>query len=319
MKSRFFLILLICLYFVSSAYGQENSYKKIPAVNYCDIIENPQPYNEKIVKIFAEWSSGFEFSGLGSQNCAEKYGRIWAELERYESCGDDKTTRLLINRKKGIEHNYLEGVFVGKFFVKQTGKSGFGHMNAKPFKLVVSCVESAILLPKENSGCTRVDETSPFHYLEYVKTELGIAPNYKAKRKKGKKENLGWFRLVNNSSCSIIVPTIGDQTELENDTDVLILYNLTAKQVTRGSIISSSKPDRPATNKKFDLSILHAGKSIYFTVPLRYLKEKFKVFRYAKSSWNISIPFEYADRKKEENYEPFYFAHSDLPNEIFKD
>jgi hypothetical protein len=318
MKMRLFLIAVVSFCFSISAFAQINSYKNVPTVNYCEIIENPQYYNKNLIKIFAEQSSGFEFSRFGSQNCKEKYGQIWAEWERHESCGDEKTARLLVNRNKGIEYNYLEGVFVGKFFVKEEGKSGFGHMNSRPFQLVISCVESAVLLPKENSGCTRVDETSPFHYLEYVKTELGIAPSYEIGRKKRQKEKLVWFRLVNNSSCSIIVPTIGKQTELENDTDVLIVYNLTAKQVTSSSIISSSKPDRPATDEKSVPSILHAGRSIYFAVPLRYLKEKFKVFRYAKSSWNISVPFKYADRKKEENYEPFYFANSDLPKEIFK-
>jgi hypothetical protein len=317
MNSRIFLILLVCFCFSLRISAQESSYKNIPTVDYCEIIENPKLYNQKIVKIFAEHRSGFEFSALGGQNC-EKYGQIWTKWEKYESCGNEKTARLLVNRNKGIESNYLEGVFVGKFFVKEEGKSGFGHMNANPFKLSVSCVESAILLPKENAGCTRVDETSPFHYLEYVKTEAGFAADYKTGRKKKKKENLVWFRLVNNSSCSIIVPTIGDQTELENNTDFLVVYYLTAKQVTRGSIISSSKPDRPATYEKSVPSILPAGKSIYFAVPLRYLKEKFKVFRYAKSSWNIIVPFEYADRKKDENYDPFYFAHSDLPKEIFK-
>lgn len=317
MKRHIFFIILVFFCFDLRTSAQ---YQDIPTVNYCEIIKNPQNYNGKIVKIFAEQRSGFEFSGLGSQDCANDYGQIWAEWEKYESCGDEKTARLLVNRYKGIENNYLEGIFVGKFFVKEKGISGFGHMNAKPFQISISCVENATLLPKKDSGCTRVDETSPFHYLEYIKMELGIVPNYGIAKKKKKKENFVWFRLVNNSSCSIIVPTIGNQKEIRDKAETLVVYKLDPTIKTSDStFIPKRGAIKTITNVVPTRSVVTAGNSVYFAVPLKFLKKSFKVRqRHAKIFWNICVPFEYADREKPENYDPFYFANSDLPKEIFK-
>jgi hypothetical protein len=322
MKKFVFLLSLIlfCFFFQTSAQGKtENQYANIPTIDYCEITKNPTIYNEKTVKIFAEHRSGFEFSALGIQNCVENYGQIWVEWEKNESCGDEKTARLLINRNRGIEFNYLQANFVGKFFVKQEGKSGFGHMNANPFKLVVSCVESATLLPKENSGCVRVDETTPFHYLEYVKTELGNSPNYENGSDKKRKEKIVWFRLANNSSCPIIIPTLGSQKELQNEEKTLVVYKLdpTIKD-GYSEMKPRGVPTRMITENAFASSILAAGNSIYFAVPLRYFKKSFKIGRNMKSFWNISVPFQYANRKAENNYEPFYFAWTNLPKEIFK-
>lgn len=316
-RTVFLLIFFIC--FGVKVSSQDNSYKNIQPINYCEIIKNPQSYNGKSVKVFAEHRSGVEFSGLGSQTCASDFGKIWAEWENYESCGDEETARLLINRNKGIENNYLEGIFVGKFFVQEDGKSGFGHMNAKPFKLLISCVESATLLPKENSGCTRVDETSPFHYLQYVKTELEFAPNYDSQRKKKKKEKIVWFRLVNNSSCPIIVPTIESQMELQNESKIKVVYNLDPTIKTSQTVLGSPKSAiKKITNSNPTRSILPAGKSIYFAVSVKLLKKKLKIWRNRKSFWNISVPFDYADRQKESGYDPFYFSRSNLPKELFE-
>lgn len=321
MKSCLSLLSLIlsCTFLCVSA--QENTINRnagLPAIDYCEIIKNPNVYNEKTVKIYGEYRAGFEHSILGSQNCVDNYGKVWIEWENYRSCGDEKTARLLANRAKGNEYNYLEGNFVGKFFVKEEGKSGFGHMNAKPYKLVVSCVENTILLPKENSGCTRFDGINPFHYLEYVKSEYGESPNYKIGSRKKKKEQLVWFRLVNNASCPIIVPIIGETENLENNATALVVYNLTVDTVSRNSIISGGKPDQPAAFEKPVSAVLPAGSSIYFAVPLRYFQKSIKVLRNRKTFWNIRVRFQYADRKAEENYDPFYFNRYDLPKEVLK-
>lgn len=296
----------------------ENQYANIPAIDYCEIIKNPNLYSNKIVKISAEYSAGFERSMLGSQVCKDDYGQIWAEWEKFQSCGDAKTAKLLENRAKRIEYTALEGNFVGRFFVKQ-GRSGFGHMNARSYKLVISCVENAVLVPKEDLGCRRIDETDAFHFLEYAKTEFEAAPNYKVNSKSTKKEKIVWLRLVNNSSCPIIVPTAAkESTTLENNAKVLVAYNLTGKIISGDSILFSKKPDKPITNEKPVPSILPAGSSIYFGVPLRYFKESFKVWRNLRNFWNASVPFNYADRQATEGYEPFYFSGRDLPEELWK-
>jgi hypothetical protein len=320
---RFIFLFWIILCFALPVFAQEkkeNQYAKIPAVNYCELIKNPNLYDDKTVKVFAEHISGFEHSMLGSQNCEEYYGKVWAEWEKYQSCGDVETTKLLINRAKGFENNYLEGNFVGKFLVKQPGASGFGHMNARTFKLVISCIESATLLPKEDAGCQRVDKTSPFHYLEYVKTEFAVAPNYKINSKTKKKEKVVWFRLVNNSSCSITVPVaVTESKELENNENVLVVFKLTTKKVNSGGGITFyKKPDKLVTNEKFGASTLNAGNAVLFAVPLRYFQKSYKVWGNTRDFWNISVPFKYTDRQAMENYDPFYFSQRNLPKNILK-
>ncbi len=305
-------ILLVCIAFcfICSAYAQENKdslYANLAITNYCEVVKNPSLYNEKILKIFGEYRASFENSSLTNQSCGEDCCRIWVEWREQQSCGDTTTAQILTNRLKGNEFNYLEGNFVGKFYVSQG--SGFGHMNAKPFKLVVSCVENATLLPKENSGCEQVDKTSPFHYLEYLKTGLGIAPNYKNKTKKGRNERIVWFRLVNNSSCPIFVPTVREKANnLENNKKILVFYNRTFSVVARHFILVSKKPDKPVTNKNPVSSILASGESIYFGVPLSYFLK----------GWNILVPFKYTDRQTPEYYEPLYFSRLDLPKELLK-
>jgi hypothetical protein len=258
---------------------------------------------------------------LGGRNCPGSYGQIWLEWESYQSCGDAETAKLLINREKGIEFNYLEGNFVGKFFVKREGESGFGHGNARDYKLVASCIENANLLPEENSGCQRVDKTSPFHYLEYVKTELNIPPNYQSSVKKKKKERIVWFRLVNNSSCSIVVPTVKNKEEtLQNEAKILVVYKLEVAERTRTSIrqLNTTTIAPQLTDISPTSSILTAGNSIYFAVPLRYFQENIKVWRNRKEFWSIIVPFKYTDRQAEENYDPFYFSWRDLPKDLQK-
>ena len=313
-----FLVLSFLIFNISAQNERENKFDA-PIIDYCEAVKNPTNYAGKTVKIFAEYRAAFEYSGLSSESCAGEFGQIWVEWKNYESCGDAETAKLLVNRSKGNEYNYLEGVFVGKFFVKE-GSSGFGHMNAKPFKIEVSCVENATLLPKENSGCKRVDKTSPFHYLEYVKIEPGVAPNYEEKPKKEKKERIVWFRLVNNSTCSIFVPTSGNEPkEIQNEDKIPVIYKLDPTIKTRNSIlVPRNGKVKLITKINPTPSILLAGNSIYFGVPLRYFQESYQVRGDSRESWNISIPFKYADRQTEENYDPLYFAWRDLPKELLK-
>lgn len=303
------LILLIILCFSFSIYSQEiRNQEAISTVSYCEVVNNPDVYDEKQIKISGEYYSGFELSGMFSPDCKEKSILIYLDWgENYKSCGDKETENTLKNRFRGIEDNDLEGIFVGKFVVKK-GLSGFGHMNAKPYKLEVSCVEKVELLPKETDGCERIDKTSPFHYLEYVKTEYGIKPNYKKGSKKKKKTQIVRLRLVNNSSCPINIPIISDKTEFfQNDSNNLVVYKLDNRIVTRNSImVKKNQPEsRFITQEKSVYSTLLPGSVITFDVPLQYFKK----------NWNISVPFKYTNKQAPENYEPFYFSWREIPKE----
>lgn len=312
-----FWTLFVLTLSISAQEKIENQYANIPTIDYCEIIKNPNSYNDKTIKVFAEYSAGFEQSVLGNQLCKDDYGQVWVEWEKYQSCGDAQTTKLLENREKGIEYNYLEGTFVGKFFAKQDA-SGFGHMNAHPYKLIISCVESATLLPKKNSGCERIDKTNAFHFLEYVKTESGLAPDYEKTSKKT--EKIVWLRLVNNSSCSILVPTVKSKAQtLQNKNKYLVAYELTAKSVSKYSRLTYNKPQNESpASKKSDASVLPAGQAIYFGIPLRYFLKTHKVGVGLKDRWNVTVPFKYTDRQAAENYDPFYFSWRDLPKDLLK-
>lgn len=150
-----------------------------------------------------------------------------------------------------------------------------------------------------------------------MKTEEDFAPNYENKKSK-KKEKLVWFRLVNNSTCPIFVPTIESPENLENESKVLVVFKLDSTVRTSYMSMGFNPATKNITEKTPKDSILLGGNSIYFAVPLKYFNESYAAFNGRKNYWNISIPFKYVDQESEKNYEPFYFSRNDLPKEILK-
>lgn len=287
----------------------ENQYTNVPTVNYCELRKNPELYNGKMIRVRGIYEYGFEQSAFYDKACFEdsSFSRFETWLWFFSlknTCSDNKTAEILKTFHSGRADSKLEVTLVGMFNgSKDSG--GYGHLNGYKFQIKVSCFEQAKLLPIEKYGCKRIDDTKPFHYLSYVRTEVGETPNYENSSKKQKKEKLIWLQLNNNSTCAITVPTTSNEPEnreLKNQSEIPVIYQLSSRCVTRKSKLISEQ--------KQTFSVLSAGNSIYFAVPLRYLTEE---------PFDIRIAFGFFTEKADSFYQPFYFSQYDLPENLRKD
>lgn len=114
------------------------------ALTYSQLIEHPENYAGKRVKVTAKWFVFFEVSGLHSAN--EKTPRAdWAWVDFEEN---DKLCRGSGSKLRSLGKKYSGDssvTFVGTLY---TGAS-FGHMGGYKYRFLVDCVESVSKLPKD--------------------------------------------------------------------------------------------------------------------------------------------------------------------------
>src|SRR5262249_32501957 len=124
----------------SSRANSENTH--VVDVSYCDLVNNPERYDQKIVRVSAVYVYGFEGAVLYCPECYRNEYKTWVKPEEsLMSC----TRPGIIKKLKGDAHKgrTLSVIMVGKFH----GKEGrFGHENSYRFQLDLSCVEAATVL-----------------------------------------------------------------------------------------------------------------------------------------------------------------------------
>ena len=154
-----------------AAYAQSTSESKIPTVAYCDLLGKPDDYDGKIIRIRAEYNSGFEHSVFSDSACVKAWDAkklIWVEFD--ESVNVNTRPKTLkkfeaarfhqpVNDKGEIDVEkwqkeqwlnwYVELMVVGEFRKSKDPDFGFGHMNAYPYKIVVSKIEDVGVLKKQ--------------------------------------------------------------------------------------------------------------------------------------------------------------------------
>lgn len=304
MKTNFLVVLLAIFTMATAAFPQKNADSvQPPRVGYCEAVRNADAYANKEILISATYLTGFEASIFVSDGCPERSGEIWVEYAEELSFGDSRARSVWRTFENSKTIQSVEGVFKGQF---RTG-GGFGHMNARNFEFTISTVESAELLPRLISGCGRVDPTKEHHYLEYIKTSAGPMPDYGDgnRAKWSSAESLGWLRLVNNSTCSILVPVAGKVVELRDDGEYPVMFRLDAG--FRSSYMSlGSKDVVPFSKAPSTSALLGPGKSIRFAVPRRVLKRSGKT-EFDKDPYNIGVAFAFDGRAAEASYDPFFF------------
>jgi hypothetical protein len=52
------------------------SAEEVPTIDFCEMVNHPQRYYDKTVRITAEWQSGFEFSYLSNERCPKSADNI---------------------------------------------------------------------------------------------------------------------------------------------------------------------------------------------------------------------------------------------------
>lgn len=303
-------VVLLALVTIAGVSAQQKSERKsdtIQSIDYCKLREDPEPYNGKKIRISGIYERGFERSAFYSKACIDdtyhSRSETWIDnFYRANIASGPETSAIVSTFRSGKSGSNIEVTLTG-IFRGSKGHGQFGHLNAYKFQIEVLTIEQAKLLPEEIAGCQRIDRTRPFHYLSYERIAKGTTPGYD-KTKKPKTENLIYLRLANNSTCSIRVPTHSGENsqELEDESEVLIIYTLSSP--------CARVSWRAVSQEKQNLSILSPGRSIYFSVPLRFL---------TKEPYEIRIPFDMDMVKDSSYYQPFYFWRSDLPENLRKD
>jgi hypothetical protein len=123
----------------SSSLGQESD----PAtVTFCDLLNNPERYNGRVVTVRATYKYGYEWSYLYCLSCRDK-GRVWLE---FPVDLDASATKALKRAPKyaGIVNVTVEGTFIKC--------RGCGHLNAYPFQLTGNKASNVSVLIKGMKG-----------------------------------------------------------------------------------------------------------------------------------------------------------------------
>jgi len=139
-RTSFFILVLM---FSVSAQKENRSKEQIQTVAFCDLLKNPQSFEQKRVRIKATYRYGFEWSELYCLNCRDM-GLVWLDFDdTFDSLTKRKVKKKIKWSEKGRTVNI---VAVGKFYAK--GK--YGHMGGYPYKFVAEYFESAEIILKDS-------------------------------------------------------------------------------------------------------------------------------------------------------------------------
>lgn len=149
------ILLLSFLLFVSfNLYAQTKIPENIPTIPYCDLVNNSVSYDQKIVRVRAKYSVGFEMSVFSDKKCSDKYS--WVE---FDSQADTNTQKEILEKankladastKNPRKNKVVELTVIAKFNGKRTQiiekvevKQGYGHLSGYEFQFDILKVEDA--------------------------------------------------------------------------------------------------------------------------------------------------------------------------------
>jgi len=106
-------------------------------VAYCEILQDPQKFQHKMIRVRALYETDFEKSAITSPSCYMRSLMIWIDFDQaWESRSTWRVRHALSHQRWGIQ---MDVVFIGIF--KADGH--YGHLDMYPFKLDVYKVEAA--------------------------------------------------------------------------------------------------------------------------------------------------------------------------------
>jgi hypothetical protein len=132
---------------------------KAPLVTYCELTRNPEMYHEKIVRLRAVYTSGFELSYLYDKVCSKdappqlpKTGissETWVWFDNLYKSNTKAEVLSSFESLKTPSGQDTDIIAVGRFYgPRQHG--GYGHMSYASFAFVIMRLEQAIeAQPKE--------------------------------------------------------------------------------------------------------------------------------------------------------------------------
>ena len=128
----------------------------IPTIDFCDLVRDPEKFDNQIVRTRALITTGFEQSTLNLPACDSL--DTWAEFDRSYDPKAPESKRLYKLLKGGAnDYRSAEVMVVGRFtgkkqvFLKTKNKTyymGYGHLNMFSYLFTVMRVDSATKVPR---------------------------------------------------------------------------------------------------------------------------------------------------------------------------
>jgi hypothetical protein len=122
----------------------------IPTVGFCDLVHNPEKYDNQIVRTQAIIYYGFEASVLYLPAC--KKFDTWAAYDRSYDAKTKESKKLYKILTKGSDDRTADVIIVGRFSGKRqvafkvkdkTYYMGYGHMNMFDYQFTIMRVDTA--------------------------------------------------------------------------------------------------------------------------------------------------------------------------------
>lgn len=113
-----------------------------PPMKFCDLMEDPGKYNEKLVRVRATWTYGYEWSYLHCLGCE---GRVWLDTSEL----DEQSERAVKHTPKdaALVNVDVEGIF-------EAGGS-FGHLNGYKYQFKAHTIANPEVISKGMKGPER--------------------------------------------------------------------------------------------------------------------------------------------------------------------
>ncbi|KXJ98263.1 MAG: hypothetical protein UZ17_ACD001002792 [Acidobacteria bacterium OLB17] len=129
LKPMVAVVVLLLPVLPGNAAAQEK-FLDAPTVKLCELIQNPSPYQDKIIRIKATYRNQFEVSELFCSDCWNRdKGRIWVSFdESWEENTSRRIRKVLVYKDDAKTVNVT---FVGKFFDPSPGDPRTGPYQFK--------------------------------------------------------------------------------------------------------------------------------------------------------------------------------------------
>lgn len=149
--------MLFLLAFCFNAKAQNKvMFSDVPAISYCELINNAEEYDQKFVRVKATYSRGFESSIFYDESCKNNEAS-WVDFTPAHEKNTHpyflKKMRKLFKRSDQRKNIEIELVIVGKFDGKRrisifktpaqtlTFSVGYGHLDSFDYQLTVLKIE----------------------------------------------------------------------------------------------------------------------------------------------------------------------------------
>ena len=141
LTTLFILLSLLPLTLPSALPQPGPSMQEVPTVDYCHLIQNPDAYDQKVIRVHAKYKVGAKWSNLQSPHCGSPK-TTWVNFdetnfdESFQPCQKSNIAEAI--KFKGFDQVF-DVVLVGKFF------GGYSN-GPSSFMFVVGCVEDSKLV-----------------------------------------------------------------------------------------------------------------------------------------------------------------------------